>query len=92
MKTGKIKRWRAPKARDGQVKLQYGKLPNDTHDICVVWGNGCGKADSRLIMSAFTQKTFRPGTFDSNPSLVEELDRRGYDITTLRFSIEKKKA
>lgn len=28
--------------------------------------------------------------FSFDPSLVEELEKRGYDITTLRFSIMKK--
>jgi hypothetical protein len=26
----------------------------------------------------------------SNPSLREELEKRGYDLTTLKFSIKKK--
>lgn len=86
----KKKRWRAPKARDGQLKMQYGKLPHDEPDMCVVWGSGCAKADSRLLMNRLHEKIFSPGTFDNDPGLIEELENRGYDITTLRFSIEKK--
>ncbi|MDK8216350.1 MULTISPECIES: hypothetical protein [Sphingomonas] len=28
--------------------------------------------------------------YEERPSLVEELEARGYDITTLRFTIQKK--
>lgn len=34
-------------------------------------------------------KSGGPITFD--PSLIKELETRGYDLTTLKFSIERKK-
>jgi hypothetical protein len=89
-----MKKFRAPRAKDGELKLQWGKLRYDNPDICVVWGNGCHKADSRLIMHTFCSKNADPHTMPifskMNPSLVEELEKRGYDITTLKFSIKKK--
>ncbi|WP_257787188.1 hypothetical protein [Sphingomonas sp. LK11] len=34
--------------------------------------------------------TFPSLNYEERPSLVEELEARGYDITTLRFTIQKK--
>ena len=70
------KRFRTPRPTTDTLKLQWGKLPHDYPDICVTWGEGCHKADSRLLMSALCEKTFAPGTFESYPSLVEELKKR----------------
>lgn len=86
----KIKRYRCPKAKQNELILQWGKLPHESPDIVVAWGEGCAKADSRLLMSAFCSKHYNPGTYDSNPSLVDELSNRGYDIETLKFVIKKK--
>ncbi|KFL48516.1 hypothetical protein IL54_3949 [Sphingobium sp. ba1] len=46
------------------------------------------------MMHAITEKTLRPKFpgpgYDYEPSLVDELEARGFDITTLRISIMKK--
>lgn len=49
-------------------------------------------ADGSLTFGAFTSKRHHPlpfphGVWDG--SFVEELKKRGYDITTLKFSVEK---
>ena len=93
-----MKRYRAPKAKPGQLKMQYGKLPDDNPDLCVAWGDGCGREDSRLLHNMFCSKRQRmtfgderekegPVAFDQ--SFVDELASRGYDITTLKFSVQK---
>ena len=48
-------------------------------DLAVAWDQEAGGANPRYIL----------GLFDT--AVTEELERRGYDITTLRFSIKKKK-
>lgn len=87
------KRYRAPKAKPGQLKTQWGKIEHSNPDLCYAWGDGCARADGRLMRSAFSSKHF-PSSFDSShemmPSFLEELEARGYDITTFRFSISKK--
>lgn len=90
---------RAPKAKPGELKMGYGKMPGDAPDLCFAWGDGCSKRDGNLMHYIFCGKRQRvtygnekvekgPVVFD--PSFVEELEARGYDITTLRFSIMKK--
>jgi hypothetical protein len=98
-----MKRYRSPKCKPGQLLLYYGKAPGDsTPDICVAWGGaGADKPDSRLIMSAFTSERLELVYGEEREkigypykwvhSLAKELEARGYDITTLRFSIEQKR-
>lgn len=90
------KRLGQPKKTPGMLKFQWGKLRDEAPDYLCSWGPGCSRADAGLILDMLTnQRPFasvhRP---ESNPyaeSLAQELDRRGYDITTIKFSIKKKK-
>tara|TARA_R110000782_G_scaffold65882_1_gene133941 strand:+ start:498 stop:773 length:276 start_codon:yes stop_codon:yes gene_type:complete len=89
-----MKKYRRPKVSNGQVKLQKHRLMGDL-DICVFYGDDVPRCDRALVMHAFTSK--RQG-IDFNddmktiwePSFIDELENRGYDIDTLRFSIDKK--
>lgn len=81
-----------PTARDGQLKAQYGKVPHErSQDIVYAWGAGCPKSDMHLIHNMLTAQRYSvlDGEWDKSP--LDELIDRGYDITTLKFSIEKKK-
>ena len=55
------------------------------------------RADGNLLLTYMGSKRttvkFGPSgiIYTEDPSLLEELDRRGYDLTTIKFSIEKKK-
>ena len=85
------KRWREPKAKDGELKAQWGKLQHDTPDLCYAWGDGCSRRDGHLLHNVLTGERFSPGLpVKSEKGLVAELEERGYDITTLKFSIQKK--
>lgn len=75
-----------PTARPGQVKIQYGKVAND---LMMCWGDGTAKADANLLICAVTSPKHHPFDDTWEPSLLDELRDRGYDITTLRISIEK---
>lgn len=86
----RAKRYREPKPKPNTLELKWGKLRHDHPDILVIWGEGCAKADSRLLLSALTSRTYDPGTYNASPGLIEELKTRGYDIETIRFSIKKK--
>ncbi len=79
------KRFKTPKAKDGEllVKGQYGGECDlfycwPKNDESMVW-------DCKLIMIALQRNVVFRGS-----TLIEELERRGYDITTLKFSIQKK--
>lgn len=80
-------------AKDGQIKVGWGREPHETPDICYAWGNGVPKGDANMVMHALSSERLRP-TLTGNPqwekSILDELEERGYDLTTLKFSIQKK--
>lgn len=94
------KRYRKPVTKPGQLRVYYGIAERgDAPDICLAWGgNGANKRDSNLLHMVICGKRLRlaygeerdkegPYVFDC--SLIDELKTRGYDISTLRFSIQK---
>lgn len=90
------RRYRTPVAKPGEVKIVFGRADrHDDPDICAVWGgNGADKSDARMVMHAMTERRMSPSfpslKYEERPSLIEELEARGYDITTLRFTISRK--
>lgn len=86
------KRFRASQAKPGELKMQWGKLPGENPDICTVWGDGAGGngRDSNLLMDALCNPRNRYMSPEQDKSVIKRLEERGYDITTLRFSIQKK--
>lgn len=96
-----MKRWRSRKAKPGQLLVYYGKADGDGPDVCFAWGEGCNRRDGAMLhyhLSGKRQREVygaeqvknggRPVVFD--PSFLEELDARGYDLTTIKFSVQKK--
>ncbi len=84
----KTKRFRTPKLKDGELRVYWGKLPHDSPDVVFSWqGDRSMKRDTALLCYLFSEREL--GT---SRSLLEELEDRGYDITTLRFSVMKKSA
>lgn len=81
------KRLRAPTAKEGELLCKYGKYLGEESLFYCYPANSCGmRRDSRVLANAFESvKIFEDKT------LVKELEDRGYDITTLKFSIKKKK-
>lgn len=88
------RRWRAPTAAPGELVMRWGKLPNESPDMCMAWGEGCSKRDGALLhyMLGSKRMRWRDGVPHFDPSFLEELETRGYDLTTLRFSVRKKQA
>lgn len=89
------KRYRTPTAKPGEIKIAYGLADhNDVPDLCVAWGPGTQKPDARYLMNAFDAKRMRrdfpSGEIVFDNSVIEELEARGYDITTLKFSVQRK--
>lgn len=89
------KRWHTPTAKPGQLKIVYGREDRYSRpDVVVAWGgHGADKCDARMAMHALTEKrmtrAFPSMDIIFEPSLIEELEARGYDITTLRFTIQR---
>jgi len=81
------KRYRTPKAKDGELLVKYGQEYGDRDLFYCYPENECGmKRDSRILMMAFEREKILGGK-----TLRQELEARGYDITTLKFSIKKRK-
>lgn len=99
------KRYRSRNAKPGELIMYYGKLPGDNPDVCYGWGgDGASKRDGALLHYMFAGKRQRQAISDEDKkasggypivfdkSFLEELEVRGYDMTTLKFSIQKKAA
>lgn len=83
-----MKRYRAPKVAEGQIKMQKGRIDGDA-DMCIFYGDNTPRCDRALVMNTLcSDRLGYKG--DTQPSFIEELAKRGYDLETLRFSIEKK--
>lgn len=79
------KRWHSVEAKPGELKAAYG---NDRHNgLDVYYANGVpgtDRPDARVLAEAFEGTDVFAGK-----SLRQVLIDRGYDIRTLRFSIQK---
>lgn len=88
-----MKRYRRPKVVEGQIKFQKGKIDGDV-DICIFYGDNVPRCDRALVMNAFCSKRVSVKLEDGKPvfskSFIDELEDRGYDIDSLRFSIDRK--
>ena len=91
-----MKRLRRPKLKDGELRMYWGTEPHDkTPDVILAWqGDRMMKRDTNLLhyflCSRHPNPHVEPIFSEMNPSLIEELVARGYDLTTLKFSIMKK--
>ena len=92
----KQKRMRTPKLKDGELRIYWGKEKHNNPDIMFAWqGSADMKRDSNLLIhrlaSSQPDPHVQPIFSKMLPSLFDELIARGYDITTIKFSIMKKK-
>ncbi len=81
---------RLPRQKKGVLELSYGRLEKgENPDVVYTCGEGCDRADLRLLHYHFSWGRLKIGR-EQEPSLVEDLIKRGYDISTIKFSIKKK--
>lgn len=71
------------------MKLQYGRV-DGSNDHVIAYGEGIPRCDRALLFSLVSTKTFNPVRNVWDDSFLEELEQRGYDLTTLKISVEKK--
>lgn len=84
--TPKKKRVSTPHAQPGQLLVQWGLgEPGNGPDLQFCFGEDTGRRDNAVILSAFGITLNSLGK-----TLKQELEERGYDLTTLKFSISKK--
>lgn len=73
------------RARPGELKATWSRREED---INFDWGgSGAGKPDGHMLYGAICCVVLVGGK-----TLMQELEARGYDLTTLRFSIRQKPA
>ena len=85
------------KAKPGELKLAWSKRERDLE---IAWGGeGAASWDGHLLHSHFCSRPVHPRNmlddirnlpFDAT-TFTQELEKRGYDLKTLKFSIQKKK-
>lgn len=76
--------------------MQPGKLvarwSKRERDVLYDWGDGVSKSDASFLNTILTGKRHHPFDDTWSPGFIEDMEARGYDISTLRFSIQKRKA
>lgn len=84
------RRFRQVEARPGHLIAAWGRddVPGNRPDLQYAWGgSGAQKPDARILSTAMEEAI----VFDGK-TLVQVLKDRGYDVTTLRFSVQQKAA
>jgi hypothetical protein len=89
------KRLRRRKMKDGELAMYWGRVDGDAPDVVYEWrGDSSMRSDSRLLYHLVGCERVDPRASPLYskmiPSLIDQLIGRGYDITTLKFSIMKK--
>lgn len=81
------KRIGVPKAKPGELIVKWGRCePGEPPEVVYNWGGeGATKRDSMMLAHALENQTLLNGK-----TLMQELEDRGYDITTLKFTIQQK--
>lgn len=87
-----LKKYKRIKAKPNELLMAYGKEPGENPGICYAWFSESGKRDASFIHYYLTTKKPDPvhGYKKMLPSFLEELEQRGYDITTFKMSVMKK--
>lgn len=81
-------------AKPGELKMYWSKRERDL--MIDNGGGGACRADAHLLHSAICSERYGPGMgvplghYVVDKSLADELKARGYDLSTLKFSIRKK--
>lgn len=66
-----------PRITPRTLKAGWGSSLDSSNDLHTCYGPGCDRSDSRFLMTHLGP-------------LVDELEKRGYDLSTLRFSVKLK--
>lgn len=79
------RRRRSLKAKPGELIAFYGYAEGEGPDLCAAWGGkGASSPDARCLIAALSSKVVGDLPF------FRELEQRGYDLSTLKFTVKKK--
>jgi hypothetical protein len=85
----KHKRMRPPK-KSGRLSLKFGIEPGGiAPDLCVLWRD-IPRCDRKLLLSYLCSRKTDFNLDRSERTFIQELVHRGYDLSTLNFTIDKK--
>jgi hypothetical protein len=77
---------RIPTTKPGELKAGWARVDGNSPSVAYNWGGGgAAKSDARILSNALEEVHVHDGK-----TLIEELEARGYDLSTLRFSIKLK--
>jgi hypothetical protein len=79
---------REKRIKPGVLAGYYAKLKYDDPDVVIHNESPAGRADAHYLHSMLNTPTYNYKG-EEQLSIMEELQKRGYDITTLNFSIRK---
>ena len=98
--TDKTRRFRITPAKPGQLKVQWGKSDGFGMALLYLWGGyGASKSDVRMLSDAierpqierdYSQGGMLRPAIKEVPSLAQELEARGYDLSTLKITVDLK--
>jgi len=77
---------RARRLKSGTLAVYFAKLPHDAPDVVIHNEAPARRADAHYMHSIFNAERY-DYKGDPQPSVVDELKSRGYDITTLSFEV-----
>ena len=86
----RLRRKRPMRMKDGQLSVSWGYTREMGEDIYYTNGPGTSSCDARLLDHFFGFiKPVRVLDGETEPTLLDQLKERGYDLKTLRFTIQK---
>ena len=71
------------------MKMQMGRIDGDCPDMLIFYGDDTPRCDRALLFNMLCSEKLRYNN-EVQPSFIDELKARGYDMDTFRFSIERK--
>jgi hypothetical protein len=81
-------KYRKPKVQPSTLKISYGKLPGQEPDLIYSWGLGVDGKESCILHEYMGKQRWVNNEIEV--SMFEKLEKAGYDLKTLKFSIQKK--
>lgn len=81
---------RRQKARPGELRVTYGSLQGDAPDVVFSRGQGVASSDGHLMHWYFSQESAGHSPLFAIKRIEQELLDRGYDLSTMVFSVMKK--
>jgi hypothetical protein len=81
---------KAPKAEKGELLVKWVDAEEEKGSLFFCNGEGVSQAESLMMCAYFDKDRFDLINGTLHPCLIRQLEKLGYDLSTLCFSIKKK--